>query len=108
MNKTTQSALCIVHSAFCIILAALPAAALDEITAGNDITISATPAETDAYGLNGGNLTIAGAGTVVTQNVPVANTMDGVNFGSFWPWIQGVVTVENGAALESDTLLFCW
>ncbi len=78
-----------------------------EITAGNDVTISSTPAETEAYALMGGNLTISGSGTTVQQNVPVDNTTsDGTDFGAYWPWASGTVTVENGAILESDTQLF--
>ena len=77
-----------------------------EITAGNDVTASETPADLSIYGPHGGNLTIAGSGTVVTQNVPMVKILDGVNFGDYWPWIEGVVTVENGATLESDTQLF--
>lgn len=78
-----------------------------EITKDNDISITATP-EGDAviYGLNGGNLTISGSDTVVTQNLPADNTMAGVNFGNYLPWIEGTVTVENGAKLTSNTQLF--
>ena len=87
---------------------ALPAwAGPVEITSGNDVTISSTPAGTEAYALMGGNLTIAGSGTAVQQNVPADNTTsDGTSFGAYWPWGEGVVTVENGATLESDTQLF--
>ncbi len=77
-----------------------------EITAGNDVSATETPADYSIYGPNGGNLTISGAGVVVTQNVPTVKTMDGVNFGNYWPWLDGVVTVENGARLESNTQLF--
>ena len=77
-----------------------------EITAGNDVSATETPADYSIYGPNGGNLTISGAGVVVTQNVPTVKTMDGVNFGDYWPWIEGVVTIENGATLESNTQLF--
>ena len=77
-----------------------------EIPAGESVTTNLTPADLSIWGPNGGNLTIAGSGTVVTQNVPDVTTMAGVNFGSYWPWIEGTVTVENGAALESDTQLF--
>ena len=78
-----------------------------EITKDNDISITATP-EGDAviYGLNGGNLTISGSDTVVTQNLPAHNTMAGLDFGNYWPWIEGTVTVENGAKLTSNTQLF--
>lgn len=77
-----------------------------EITAGNDVTTNRTPDDLSIYGPNGGNLTIAGSGVVVTQNVPDVKTMGGINFGSYWPWLDGTVTVENGARLESDTMLF--
>ena len=78
-----------------------------EITAGGNVTISSTPAETEAYALMGGNLTISGSGTTVQQNVPVDNTTsDGTDFGAYWPWASGTVTVENGATLTSDTQLF--
>ena len=77
-----------------------------EITAGNDVTTNRTPDDLSIYGPNGGNLTIAGSGVVVTQNVPDVKTMAGVNFGNYWPWLDGTVTVENGARLESDTMLF--
>ena len=78
-----------------------------EITKDNDISITATPqGEAIIYGLNGGNLTISGADTVVTQNLPADNTMAGVNFGNYWPWIEGTVTVENGAKLTSNTRFF--
>ncbi len=78
-----------------------------EITAANDITISSTPAEAVIYAPMGGNLTITGSGTVVQQNLPEDNTTtDGTAFGSYWPWGEGIVTVENGATLTSDTELF--
>lgn len=87
------------------VFSSLNAVALTELTTGTT-TIDSTPPETEAYGINGGDLTITGSGTVVTQNIPSENTMGGVSFGNYWPWIKGVVTVENGAALESDTQLF--
>ena len=77
-----------------------------EIPTGENVTTNLTPADLSIWGPNGGNLTIAGSGTVVTQNVPMVNTLDGVNFGNYWPWLDGTVTVENGARLESDTMLF--
>ena len=78
-----------------------------EITAGNDVTVSVTPPGTAAYALMGGNLTITGPGTMVRQDVPADNvTSDGTDWGPYWPWTNGVVTVENGATLESDTQLF--
>ena len=77
-----------------------------EIPSGENVTTNLTPADLSIWGPNGGNLTITGAGAVVTQNVADVTTMAGVNFGSYWPWIEGTVTVENGATLESDTQLF--
>ena len=77
-----------------------------ELAKDNDLVIKATPAENVMYGLNGGNLTISGADVVVTQNIPADNTMAGISFGDYWPWIEGTVTVENGATLTSDTQLF--
>ena len=77
-----------------------------ELVSG-ELTISSTPPGTAAYALMGGNLTITGPGTMVRQDVPDDNvTSDGTDWGSYWPWTNGVVTVENGATLESDTQLF--
>lgn len=79
-----------------------------EIAEGETVTISATPeVQPAAYGMMGGNLVITGPDTVVSQNIPVVNqTEDGTAFGKYWPWGKGVVTVENGATLTSDTELF--
>ena len=77
-----------------------------EIPAGENVTTNLTPADLSIWGPNGGNLTITGSGVVVTQNVPMVKILAGVSFGDYWPWIQGVVTVEDGATLESDTKLF--
>ena len=77
-----------------------------EIPTGENVTTNLTPADLSIWGPNGGNPTITGYGTVVTQNVPMVKILDGVNFGDYWPWIEGVVTVENGATLESNTQLF--
>ena len=77
-----------------------------EIEAGENITTNLTPADLSIWGPNGGNLTITGYGSVVTQNVPDVTTMSGINFSGYWPWLNGTVTVENGATLKSDTMLF--
>ncbi len=77
-----------------------------EIPTNENVTTNLTPADLSIWGPNGGNLTITGSGTVVTQNIPAIKSLDGIDFGSYWPWIEGVVTVENGAALESNTQLF--
>ena len=87
------------------VFSSLNAVALTELETGTT-TIDSTPSKTEAYGINGGNLTITGSGTVVTQNIPSVKTMGGVSFGNYWPWLQGTVTVENGATLESNTQLF--
>ena len=67
------------------------------------------------YGLNGGNLVIEGSGTVSVQYVYPKyvsgnNKMQvegsSVDFGLFWPWIKGTVTVQDGAVLKSDSSLF--
>ncbi len=77
-----------------------------EIPADETVTAMNTPEDHSIYGLNGGNLVISGVDTVVEQNVPMRNVMADENFVDYWPWIKGTVTVENGATLKSNTILF--
>lgn len=77
-----------------------------EIQADETVTAMDTPEDHSIYGLNGGNLVISGVDTVVEQNVPMRNVMADENFVDYWPWIKGTVTVEKGATLKSNTILF--
>ncbi len=77
-----------------------------EIPADETVTAMDTPEDHSIYGLNGGNLVISGVDTVVYQNVPMRNEMAGESFVDYWPWLKGTLTVENGAALKSNTSLF--
>lgn len=77
-----------------------------EIPADETVTAMNTPEDHSIYGLNGGNLVISGVDTVVVQNVPMKNKMADEDFKDYWPWIKGTVTVENGATLKSNTILF--
>ncbi|MBR4893856.1 MAG: autotransporter-associated beta strand repeat-containing protein [Kiritimatiellae bacterium] len=77
-----------------------------EIGPEGSVEITASPDELILYGLNGGNLTISGADTVVAQNLTADRTFAGIDFSSYWPWIEGTVTVKDGATLTSNTMLF--
>lgn len=77
-----------------------------EIGPEGSVEITASPDELILYGLNGGNLTISGADTVVAQNLTTDRTFAGIDFSSYWPWIEGTVTVKDGATLTSNTMLF--
>lgn len=77
-----------------------------EIPADETVTAMNTPEDHSIYGLNGGNLVISGVDTVVVQNVPMKNKMADEDFKDYWPWIKGTVTVEKGATLKSNTILF--
>ena len=77
-----------------------------EITAGNDVEITATPSTPVFYGLNGGNLVISGNDTVVEHSIAQQPIMNNTYFGDYWPWIEGTVTVKDGASLISNTQLF--
>ena len=89
-----------------VVAEALGVSSVIEIPADETVTAMNTPEDHSIYGLNGGNLVISGVDTVVEQNVPMKNKMADQDFKDYWPWIKGTVTVENGATLKSNTILF--
>lgn len=89
-----------------VVAEALEVSSVIEIPADKTVTVMNTQEDHSIYGLNGGNLVISGVDTVVVQNVPMENKMADENFVDYWPWIKGTVTVENGATLKSNTILF--